>query len=86
MNDERIIYKGRRVPLVLSELARVTKERDKAIKERDEAREAFMVTYDELEDFHCSWCSRQSAMPKEVEPFAGLYERLKREASGEAKG
>ena len=30
MSDERIIYKGRRVPLVLSELARVTKERDEA--------------------------------------------------------
>ena len=41
MSEDRVIYKGRRVPLVLSELARVTKE-------RDELAQAFIETYDAL--------------------------------------
>ena len=54
------------------------KRLEAAYAERDELAKAFAVAYDELEDFYCSWCRRQSAMPKEVQSFAGLRERLRK--------
>ena len=71
MSEERIIYKGRRVPLVLSELARVTKERNELAK-------AFVEVYDAL------WSGEDSRHWGLDNPaLHALRERLDEEASGE---
>jgi hypothetical protein len=62
---------------IYMEVANLSMEVAKLTKERDELAKAFVAAYDELEDYYCAWCRRQSAMPKEVQSFVGLREKLR---------